>query len=101
MRPREQLHNILVSIIGAGRVYFQPPEGTRIQYPCLIYSRSTVSSDFADNGRYGSRMRYEVTLISQKPETGYFNSILNLPFCSHNRHFVVDRLYHDVFNIYF
>lgn len=101
MDRRLSLQEILVSILGSNNVYFQPPETTRLQYPCIIYERSDIDEKYADNRTYMSMVRYSLTLITRSPESDLVNAILELPYCSYDRYYAADTLNHDVFTLYY
>ncbi len=39
----------LVSLLGSDNVYFQPPPTVKMQYPCIVYKRDYLNTEFADN----------------------------------------------------
>ena len=52
MAQRLILQSALEAILGSRNVYFQPPSGFQMQYPCIVY---TLDNDFvarADNKIY-------------------------------------------------
>lgn len=98
MANRLILHNALKSIIP--NVYYQPPATVKLVYPCVVYTRKSISNRNADNSKYKVDVAYSVTLIDKAPDSEYLMSILMLPKCSHNRHFTNDNLHHDEFTIY-
>lgn len=100
MRSRLILQSILEEKLGNNRVYFQPP--TYISYPCIIYEKVNYNTDYADDIRYNQKVHYSITLIGKNADNEELvQSILDIPFCSFDRRFVTDNLYHDVFNLYF
>ena len=101
MDRRLKLHNILVEILGASNVYFQPPETIKMTYPCIVYIRNSAKTDFANNFPYQYTKRYEVTVIDENPDSEIPGKVASLPMCSFSRHFTSDNLNHDVFNLYF
>lgn len=98
-RPRSQLQTILKGI--TPNVYFQPPNGTMLKYPCIIYERDTIDVLHADNQKYRNTKRYAVTVIDRNPDSSLPDAVLELPLCAHNRFFTSDDLNHDVFTLYF
>ena len=98
---RLELHDILLDCLGSGNVYFQPPVNKAISYPCIIYTRAKVDIKFANDKLYTSKVRYSVTAIDANPDSTIGERLLVLPFCSFDRHFVADKLNHDVYNIYY
>ena len=82
-------------------VYFQPPEGFKLKYPCIVYELDRIETNFANNLPYLHNKRYSVTVITKDPDSEIPGLVADLPMCSHDRHFVNDNLHHDVFTIYF
>ena len=52
MRDRIGLHEILCETLGSKNVYFQPPESVKMNYPAIVYSRSDIENDHANNQVY-------------------------------------------------
>ena len=101
MGRRVDLHELLAAVVGSGRVYFQPPEGYRISHPCVVYALEKIDTLFANNRPFCHDNRYSVTVIDPDPESPISGRIAELPMCVHNRRFVSDNLYHDVFTLYY
>lgn len=111
MERRLELHAILCKILGCPecddpelgncRAYFQPSPNTEMEYDCIVYERSKIDADYADNLPYLLHDRYQLTLIYEDPDSDLLHEIARLPMCSHERHFTADNLNHDVFNLYF
>ena len=97
---RTKLHEKLVSILGTRNVYFQPPESIKMQYPCIVYKRSTGDTQFANDNPYTFRVRYQVTYIDKNPDSDVLEKIADLPMCTYDRHYTSDNLNHDIFNLY-
>lgn len=106
MRSRKELspilHNIMASKYKNFKVYWQPPTGTKMVYPCLIYNLDKINTDHADNRGYRNLRLYTITLIGKEPDNeDLFEQLLDLPYCTFDRRFITDNLYHDVFELYF
>ena len=102
MGSREQLHESLVELLGSRHVYFQPPESVRIEYPCIIYQRSTGDTTYADDLPYMFTKRYQLTYISKDPDDGMVDKIAKAyPYIRMDRHFTSENLNHDVFDLYY
>jgi hypothetical protein len=101
MRPRTELHTLLKSLIGLGEVYFQPPSGLTMKYPCITYERSAASTEFADNYPYLYMKQYTLTVIDKDPDSPIPDKVAKLPLCTFDRQFKADNMNHDVFRIYF
>ena len=72
-----------------------------MEYPCIRYSKSDIESKHADNMKYSNVNRYEITVISKKPDHAVISMILDLPLTSYDRYYVADNLNHDVINLYY
>lgn len=98
-QPRSKLQALLKEI--TPNVYFQPPNGLKLVYPCIFYARDTAETSYADNGPYRHTKRYSVTVVDRNPDSLIPDKVADLPLCSHNRFFTSDDLNHDVFTLYF
>lgn len=101
MDRRLDLQEILKNIPGIAKVYFQPPENTKLKYPCIIYERTGINQIYADNRTYFDMVRYSVTLITRSPDSDLVKRILELPYCSYDRYYAADSLSHDVFTLFY
>lgn len=108
MRSRKDLSPILHSIMSnyygesKYKVYWQQPTGTKMSYPCLIYEMNTINHLFGDNLGYRNLKRYNLTLIGKEPDNDVLlEAFLKLPYCSFDRRFISDNLYHDVLELYY
>lgn len=81
-------------------VYFQPPSGHKLKYPCIIYEARTGDTSFADNLPYMFTMSYTVTVIDPDPDTELPAKVAMLPMCRMDRCFTTDNLNHYVFVMY-
>lgn len=101
MGTRLELQALLRSILDSDNVYFQPPPTVQMKYPCIVYRRDTVRTDFAGNHPYAHKLRYLVTVIDPNPDSGIPKKIAMLPMCIFDRFYVADRLNHDVYKLFF
>ena len=101
MGSRTELHKDLVNILGNRNVYFQPPASIEMQYPCIRYKRESIDNEFANDKRYLSKTKYQVTVIDKDPDSEIVEKMIDYPMTSHIRHYVADNLNHDVFIIYY
>ena len=99
LNKRLELHEILKSI--CDNVYFSPPTGMKLKYPCIVYNRDYAKVGYADDIPYMLDTRYSLTVIDQKPDSEIVPQIERLPKCSYNNHFTNDNLNHDVYTIYY
>lgn len=102
MGRRLNLHEELCEVLGSKRVYFQPPENVKLEYPCIIYSRSSIDTRYANNKVYRYTYAYELMVIGDDPDETISDALLNhFSMIRHGRHFVSDNLNHDTFILYY
>ena len=101
MASRLDLQTELERILGSRNVYFQPPSSVRMQYPAIVYSRKDVDGRFANDKVYRKLPCYEMILIDKNPDNTFVDKLLDLQYCSFDRHYESDNLNHDVFTIYY
>lgn len=83
-------------------VYFQPPEGFKMQYPCIRYNREDARTSKADNLTYRFTQRYTLMVITRDPDDGTAKWLVeNLPMCSIDRTYVTNNLYHSVLTLFY
>jgi hypothetical protein len=99
MGSRLDLQTLLETL--ADYVYFQPPESKKIEYPCIVYSQSSLDTVYADDMLYNIKRGYEVIVIDRDPDSNIPFMVANLPMCKFERHYTADNLNHDVFNLYY
>lgn len=100
MKSRTELQTLLESF-DVSKVYYQPPESVKLVYPCIVYSRSSIDVKFASDRPYKYKKAYKLTLIYRDPDSSIPDEMFKLPLCRFERHFTVDNLNHDIFNIYY
>lgn len=101
MDERILLQARLEEILGSSNVYFQPPESKKLQYDCIIYSRSDIENRHANNSVYKQDIAYEVVVIFRNPDSDIPLKVSALPKCRFDRAYVADNLNHYVFTLYF
>lgn len=99
-KSRLDLHEDLCKALGSRNVYFQPPEGLKMNYPAIVYSRDDFDDRHANNGAYTHFTAYMVTLIDRDPDSEVLDKLLALPYCRFDRHYASENLNHDTFVIY-
>lgn len=98
-RPRSELSEILHDL--CENVYFQPPTGTKLVYPCIIYSNEQIESNHADNAPYALYVRYSIKYITRDPDNEVRFALARLPMCASEKFYTSDNLYHYPFRLYF
>lgn len=102
MGNRLELHTKLCTLLGNSNVYFQPPENLKLQYPCIVYELDTVNVDYADDNVFISNRRYDVTHIFKNVNDELIDDMIrHFTYCSHERRFIEENLYHDLYSIYY
>lgn len=101
MASQSDLQTKLEALLGSRNVYYQPPESLKMKYPAIRYSKSIISSRYADDVKYSNFTRYEIIVIDNMPDNDVINKILMLPHSTYERHYTSDNLNHDVINLYY
>ena len=101
MADRLDLQGLLEELLESRNVYYQSPESTKMQYPAIRYSKKNIQSVYANNSKYLMRDCYELIVISRNPDDPVIKRLLALPYCSYDRQYIADNLYHDVLTIYY
>lgn len=101
MASRLELQSKLEELNGNKNVYFQPPESIKLKYRAIRYSPKTIKSTLANNGKYSNRKCYELVVMGLTPNDETVDKLLELPYCSYDRHYTADNLYHDVLTLYY
>lgn len=98
---RENLQLILEGVLRSRNVYFQPPSNLKLKYPCIVYSMDRVATLTANNTVYKIDHYYAITLITTNADNDIVDKIIKLPFCTFDRSYVSDGLYHYSFSLYY
>ena len=101
MSRRIELNKILSNIRGVRKVYFQPPETIRMEYPCIRYVIDQDHNRRANNLLYSRRVRYTVTVMDKDPDSSIPDALRALPYSELDRFYAADNLNHWVFSIYY
>lgn len=103
LQRRLALQTLLEETTGLSEanVHFQPPTGTQMVWPAVVYSRGRAENRFADNLKYHSRQAYTVTVIHKDPDNDIRDKIAALPYCAFDRWYANDGLNHDVYTLFF
>lgn len=101
MATREDLQYKLEEIFGSKNVYYQSPPSTGMKYPAILYSKSRISVKRANDRNYSTRTAYELIVIDRLPDNPVIQRLMELPYCSYDRVYKADNLYHDVLTLYY
>lgn len=104
MSNRMSLHEKLCEIMRSfgytnQHVYFQPPNNTIMNYPCIRYQGDGGDTEYADNIPYKKKRKYMITVIDENPDSEIPDKIWELQGVSYDRDYESDNLNHFVFNI--
>jgi hypothetical protein len=97
-KPRKKLSELLHTF--CKNVYYQPPTGTKITYPCIIYDLDRPDVTFADNVPYALYDQYSLKYITRDPDDQVRYQIIMIPLCSADKPYIADNLYHHPFRLY-
>lgn len=95
------MQEVLSTLLGSKNVYFQPPASVNMKYPAIRYNLRGFDQDKANNITYILQRSYEGVLIDRNPESEFVEKLLQLPYCSLEKPYVVDNLYHFPFTLYY
>jgi hypothetical protein len=94
-KTRANLSQIFREVLGSNHTYFQPPSGTQIKYPCIIYKLDGIYNDRADDINYRKNKRWQVTVIDKNPDSSIYEQLIDrFDHCSLDRTAVSDNLNH-------
>lgn len=101
MDRRPLLHEELCEILESRNVYFQPPNKTMMQYPCIRYVQAEPDQRYANDKNYKRMKRYEGLVIDRDPESVIAENLVDhFSMCRLGKPYVVDNLYHYPFTLY-
>lgn len=98
---RTELETKFKNILDSGNVYFSPPNGLDMNYPCIIYQQTGQDATFADDIKYRKLNQYLVTIIDEDPDSKIKDEIEELQYCYFSRSYAADYLNHWVYVLYF
>lgn len=101
MASRLDLHRLLLGLNDNKNVYFQRPESIKLSYPAIVYSLSDIDKQPADNSGYIKTREYTIIYIDPNPDSSTVDKLMNLPYCSFERHYKTDNLNHYVYRIFY
>ena len=101
MASRLELQSKLEELLESSNVYYQPPASIQMKYDAIRYSKKDFWRTVANGKTYSKLRCYELVVISRRPDHEVIDKLLDLPYCSFDRSYVADNLYHDVFTLYY
>lgn len=97
---RAELDKILRDLLGSKNVYYQPPNGIQLKYPCIVYNLDAEDDVHANNDIYRRLRRYSLTYMTKDPDDPKREELNDLRYCRFIRAFANDNLNHYVYTIY-
>lgn len=102
MDRRLNLQKLLEEVPKVRKVYFQPPENLKMEYPCIRYYRVRPSTDKADDMTYRFTQCYELIVIDSDPDSQIARYIVeNFQMAEMNTTYASNNLYHTSITLYF
>src|SRR5690242_1465634 len=101
MGTRLELQSLLEGLHTGVSVYFQPPPSIQMTYPAIVYNRDYLSTQFADNAPYASKVRWQITVIDPDPDSPIPDLVAKQPLMRYVRHYTTEGLNHDIYDLYF
>ena len=93
------LRRVLQETVGECHLYYQPPANLKMQYPCIRYDLNRIRNVHADGHVYLQHPSYTVTVMTKTPDSDLTAAVSRLDQCRHDRSYIADNLYHDVFTM--
>jgi hypothetical protein len=100
MPSRLELHDELKTFVP--NVYFQPPSGFTMLYPCIVYNKTGKIRHFAADVIYLSQQEYSIMVIDKNPDSEVADSIeRHFKHCGIEQYYTVDNLNHTTLKLYY
>lgn len=97
---RLKLHSSLIEI--CPDVYFQPPSSVTLAYPCIVYNRTGIDKDNANNKTYIMSSVYSIVVMDRDPDSEIPEDILNrFTMSSVGTTYVSDNIHHTPITLYY
>ena len=91
---REKLSQFMLDCGETPKLYFQPPESVKLEYPCMIYHLRTMSSRKANNRPYHKTIGFDITYITRSHSSKVPDRMLDEPLFSFDRYYTAENLHH-------
>ena len=102
MGSRSELQTLLENLdTRIKKVYYQPPDDSKMVFPCVLYEFSAEKPNYANNRKYRNRIAYTVTVVDSSPEPTILVKMGELPLCKHVAHYTKNNKNYDVYQLYF
>lgn len=102
MTRRIDLQKKFEDLLGNRHVYFQPPPGYMMEFPCIVYSLSTLKTRYFNDMPHTYQSEYDVTYISSKPDDDFVGKLAEaFPMIRIGQRMVSDNLYHTRYTLHY
>lgn len=102
MDRRIELQQKFEDILGSKKVYFQPPETMKLQYPCILYFKTSTPANYADDLIYKYKQGYTVTVVDSDPDSEIpFTLLKALPYSKIDSFYKSEGLNHTKLTIFY
>lgn len=83
-------------------VYYNPPTGFQMEYPCIVYRDSELKIIYADNIKYLKFFPWDLTVMTRDPESADIAPLIEeLPYCSlSGSPYIMDGISHRRYTLY-
>ena len=99
-RNRLDLREELIKF--CSNLYFQPPSGQLMKYPCIVYSKTGKFKRFGNDKSYIKKEEYNLMVIDKNPDSEIADNIEDhLRYCEITQRYTVDNLNHVTLKLYF
>lgn len=99
MEKRLKLSQMLHEVSGLDNVYFNPPAGFKMKFPCIVYGFTQYRTRYADNKPYKLGRQFSFTYIDSDPDSDMPDKLALMPQVVSERSYISDNLYHYPFRI--
>lgn len=99
---RLELQQKFEDILGTRNVYFQPPETMKMQYPCIVYFKTSTPARYANDKVYKYDQSYTVTYVDKDPDAEMpFTILKSFPHARIDSFYKSEGLNHTKLTIFY
>lgn len=91
---RQRLSNFMEECGEIPKLYFQPPESVKLEYPCMVYHLKTLTSRKANDRPYHKMIAFDITYITRSPASLVPDRMLSEPLFAFDRYYTAENLHH-------
>lgn len=99
-QKRLRLHNKLKSVSGLNNLYYSPPEGMRMKFPCIVYDLAGSPTSHADNLPYARNLEWTIKIFDEDPDSPIASIFFEQPKCRFDRTISADGMIQFIFTLY-